>query len=151
MAILHSKKSGTSARGDRVPKSVAGKYAGSKPSKNAPNSKGKEQQGGVWGDKHNKKAERKTNEARTDRKKKKATLRKALEEYLTGRQNKGAGCLVIDDQGRMLLGRRTDNGLWSTPGGTVEPGETFQETALRELKEESGITGSSPVEICHLQ
>lgn len=80
-------------------------------------------------------------------KKKGKKLKKALEEYLIGEQRRGGGCLVIDEKGRMLLGRRTDNGLWSTPGGKIEPGESFQEGALRELKEESGLTGSDPVEI----
>ena len=148
-AILHGKGNGSSRRGDRVPKSVAGKYVSGKgkPGKNLPESKGKAMEGGTWSEKHHDKAHGKVKQKRLDKKKNKAKLRKALEEYLSGEVRKGAGCLVIDDQGRMLLGKRTDNGLWSTPGGKIEKDESFQEGALRELKEESGLTGKNPVEI----
>lgn len=46
---------------------------------------------------------------------------------------------VIDDQDRVLLIRRTDNGLWAVPGGAQDFGESIAETAVRETKEESGI------------
>jgi hypothetical protein len=135
MAILHG-KGGSSARGDKVPKSVAGKYA-SKPDNGAPESKGKAMDGGTWSEKHHDKAHKDMHQKRTERKEEKkakkakgrARLNKALEDYLVQQNRKGAGCLVIDDQGKMLLGRRTDNGLWSTPGGKVEEGESFKEAA----------------------
>ena len=44
------------------------------------------------------------------------------------------------DDGRWLLIRRADTGLWALPGGTVEWGETLRSTALRELDEEAGVT-----------
>jgi 8-oxo-dGTP pyrophosphatase MutT (NUDIX family) len=50
-----------------------------------------------------------------------------------------AGALVFDDDGRLLLHRRTDNGLWSTSGGPVQPGESLEETARRQLHEETGL------------
>jgi 8-oxo-dGTP pyrophosphatase MutT (NUDIX family) len=50
-----------------------------------------------------------------------------------------AGALVFDADGRLLLHRRDDNGLWSTSGGAVEPGESLEETARRELREETGL------------
>ncbi|WP_433228917.1 NUDIX domain-containing protein [Micromonospora sp. CA-248260] len=46
---------------------------------------------------------------------------------------------VLDAQDRVLLIRRTDNGLWAIPGGAQDFGEYIAETAVREAKEESGI------------
>ena len=46
---------------------------------------------------------------------------------------------VLDEQGRVLLIRRTDNGLWALPGGAQDFGEYIAETAARETREESGI------------
>lgn len=52
-----------------------------------------------------------------------------------------ASCAVFRGN-RVLLAQRTVpplNGLWSLPGGLVEPGERLAEAALRELREEVGI------------
>lgn len=46
---------------------------------------------------------------------------------------------VLDDQDRVLLIRRTDNGLWALPGGGQDLGEYIAETAARETREEAGI------------
>lgn len=46
---------------------------------------------------------------------------------------------IQDDKGRILMIRRTDNNLYSIPGGQVEPGETITGAAQRETKEETGI------------
>ena len=54
-----------------------------------------------------------------------------------------AGALVVDAAGRVLLHRRTDNGLWGTPGGAVEPGESLEATARRELAEETGVAAGA--------
>lgn len=43
-----------------------------------------------------------------------------------------------DGEGRILLIHRTDNDLWSIPGGAIEPGESVRQTAIRETKEETG-------------
>lgn len=51
----------------------------------------------------------------------------------------GAGVCVLDHQNRVLLQRRGDNGLWSCPGGGLEPGESFEQAARRELREETGL------------
>lgn len=50
-----------------------------------------------------------------------------------------AGVLVFDDQQRVLLQRRSDDATWGIPGGALEPGERLEETARRELKEETGL------------
>jgi ADP-ribose pyrophosphatase YjhB (NUDIX family) len=47
---------------------------------------------------------------------------------------------VLDEQHRLLLIQRTDNGLWALPGGAQEFGEYIAETAVRETFEETGVT-----------
>ncbi len=51
----------------------------------------------------------------------------------------GATVLIIDQRDRLLLLQRTDNGFWGLPGGAMEPGESLEETAKRETKEETGL------------
>ena len=51
----------------------------------------------------------------------------------------GVGVLVIKD-GRILTGRRTDNGLIGGPGGHIEQGESAKAAAIHETQEEFGIT-----------
>ena len=50
----------------------------------------------------------------------------------------GVGVFVYEN-GKVLLQKRTDSGLWSDPGGCVEIGETLEETGKRELYEETGL------------
>jgi ADP-ribose pyrophosphatase YjhB (NUDIX family) len=52
----------------------------------------------------------------------------------------GAEALIVRDE-KMMLIRRSDNGLWAIPGGLVEVGETLAEAAQRELWEETGVQG----------
>jgi ADP-ribose pyrophosphatase YjhB (NUDIX family) len=51
----------------------------------------------------------------------------------------GASAVVVDGDGRILLHRRSDNGLWSIPGGAMEIGESIAETVVREVAEETGL------------
>lgn len=46
---------------------------------------------------------------------------------------------VQDRRGRILLVHKTDNDLWALPGGGHEIGESISETAVREVKEETGV------------
>ncbi|HEY0814496.1 MAG TPA: NUDIX domain-containing protein [Pseudonocardia sp.] len=52
------------------------------------------------------------------------------------------GGLVYDDERRLLLVRRRNepgSGLWSVPGGRVEPGESDAQATIREMAEETGL------------
>ena len=54
----------------------------------------------------------------------------------------GIGVLIFDDQNRVLLGKRiASHGIssWAPPGGHLEFGETFEECAIREVEEETGL------------
>jgi len=51
----------------------------------------------------------------------------------------GVGVIVLDERGRVLLERRSDCSWWGLPGGQIEPGETIEEAAVREVKEETGL------------
>ena len=54
----------------------------------------------------------------------------------------GAAAAVRDGDGRLLLVRHTYGRLnWELPGGASELGESLEETALRELREETGLAG----------
>ncbi len=51
-----------------------------------------------------------------------------------------ASVVVVDSDGRILLQRRTDNGMWALPGGVMELGESLAACGIRETWEETGIT-----------
>ena len=51
----------------------------------------------------------------------------------------GVSAVVFDDDGRVLLGQRSDNGRWSIIGGIPEPGEQPAEAVLREIHEETAV------------
>ena len=54
----------------------------------------------------------------------------------------GAMVVVLDDAGRVLLGRRGDHHAWGLPAGHSEEGASFRATALSELREETAIEAS---------
>ena len=54
----------------------------------------------------------------------------------------GVGLYLINDKQHLLLGLRKSphgNGTWCPPGGHLEYGESFEQAAIRETKEETGL------------
>lgn len=46
---------------------------------------------------------------------------------------------VRDEQGRVLLIHKVDNGYWALPGGAMDLGESIRDAAVREAREETGV------------
>jgi len=72
----------------------------------------------------------------------------AISEYVAGLRKlvghdllmlPGVSAVVLNDAGEILLGRRSDNGAWSLPAGTIDPGEQPAEAIIREIYEETGV------------
>lgn len=51
----------------------------------------------------------------------------------------GAAAIIANDKGQILLQRRADKHCWGLPGGCQELGERFQDTIIREVKEETNL------------
>jgi 8-oxo-dGTP pyrophosphatase MutT (NUDIX family) len=51
-----------------------------------------------------------------------------------------ANVIVVNDRGEILMIRRTDNDNWAVPGGGMDFGESITDTAVRETREETGIS-----------
>ncbi|WP_082374049.1 NUDIX hydrolase [Nocardia sp. NRRL S-836] len=58
----------------------------------------------------------------------------------TPRHSVSVAGIVVNDEGKVLVIRRRDNGHWEPPGGVLEISETFEEGARREILEETGIS-----------
>lgn len=55
------------------------------------------------------------------------------------KKEKSCGCIIIDDNNRVLLVYENNRFFWGFPKGHIEDGETEVETAKREIKEEVGL------------
>jgi len=51
----------------------------------------------------------------------------------------GSGTIIVNKQGQILIGIRTDTRTWATPGGKVNTQETVLSGAIREVKEECNL------------
>ena len=65
-------------------------------------------------------------------------------------QRPAARILLLDTEGRVLLFRFTAADrppFWATPGGAVDPGESYEAAARRELREETGLDADPGTEV----
>ena len=62
----------------------------------------------------------------------------------------GVRALILNENGEILLQRRTDTSLWGLPSGGVEPGESAVEALKREVMEETSVavTRVEPMALC---
>ena len=51
----------------------------------------------------------------------------------------GAAAIIVNDKGQILLQSREDNDRWGLPWGCQELGERFEDTVIREVKEETNL------------
>jgi ADP-ribose pyrophosphatase YjhB (NUDIX family) len=51
----------------------------------------------------------------------------------------GASAVVVNDEGKILLQRRSDNARWALPGGVMDIGESIGQSIIREVREETGF------------
>lgn len=51
----------------------------------------------------------------------------------------GAAAVIVNDKNQILLQSRADRDKWGLPGGCQELGERFQDTIIREVKEETNL------------
>ena len=56
-----------------------------------------------------------------------------------GKIRLGCSAAIFDEQGRIFLTRRADNGQWCLPSGAMESGESVTEACEREIWEETGL------------
>lgn len=62
----------------------------------------------------------------------------------------GIGVILVNPDGHILIGKREGSHApyWSIPGGYLEPGESFETAAIREVKEETGLDIVNPTVLC---
>ena len=62
--------------------------------------------------------------------------------WVMDRPGVGIGVIIQNEQGQLLIGKRkgSHSPYYSIPGGHLENGETFEEAAIKEIREETGLT-----------
>ncbi len=60
-----------------------------------------------------------------------------------------AGGIVFNDQGQVLVTQHSQNHHWSYPKGLIDPGQTTEEAAIREVREEGGVEAEIVEKIGH--
>lgn len=131
-AIIHGK--GFDHPRGTPPKDIAEKYTS--PGKDAAEQSG-EDRGGDWNKHKAKKKDKKEDKEKKD-------VKKSFEEYY---KSQGAGAIVINEDGNILVGKDTATGQWAVPGGFVDAGEDFAEAAHRELREEANIVSQNMIKL----
>lgn len=67
-----------------------------------------------------------------------------IRKYIGHRAMLSAGAtVVVIKNNKILLNLRSDTNTWGIPGGAIELGETLEQTAARELKEETNLEAES--------
>lgn len=62
---------------------------------------------------------------------------------MTIRNAYAAGAVILNEKNEVLLQRRGDDKTWCVPGGGIEVGESTEQTTIREVYEETGLTISN--------
>jgi 8-oxo-dGTP diphosphatase len=73
-----------------------------------------------------------------------------MNEYAYAYPRVGIGVILVNHTGQILIGKRKGHHApyFSIPGGHLECGETFEEAAIREMKEETNLDISTPKVLC---
>ena len=70
--------------------------------------------------------------------------------YNMKRPGVGVGVIIQNADGKVLIGKRkgSHSPYYSIPGGHLENGETFEQAAIKEVYEETGLTIYNPIFVC---
>lgn len=58
---------------------------------------------------------------------------------MSAKHSVSVAAVVVNDEGKVLVIKRRDNGAWQIPGGVLELGEAIEDGLRREVREETGL------------